>query len=98
MRALSASVSIRTSPTALSSSVWDTFSLYMGVIDDSGNGYDLVSAHDQRPRLALRPGDLGVDEHILDLLPPAGEPVTGPPAAYLKASELGFNLPAAPAD
>jgi hypothetical protein len=34
----------------------------------------------------------------LDLLPAAREPVARPPAPYLKAWELGFNAPRAPAD
>src|SRR5438067_10893548 len=97
MRVLSASVSIRISPTALSSSVCDTLSLHLGVLDDTRDGDDLVAAYDERPRLALRPRDLGVDEHVLDLLPPAGEPVARPPASYLKAYELGFDPPFAPA-
>ena len=62
------------------------------------HGDDLVSAHDERPRLALRAGNLGVDKHVLDLLPPAGEPVARPPASYLKACQLGFDPPPAPAN
>src|SRR5689334_2901087 len=98
MRALRASVSTRTSPTALSNSVWDTLYLYVRVIEDTGDRDNLVAAHDERPRLALRSGDLGVDEHVLDLLLPACEPVAGPPASYLKASELGLDPPLAPAN
>src|SRR6266496_6084394 len=98
MRALRASLSIRTSPTAPSSSVCDTLGLHLGMLDDTGNGDDLVSTHDERPRLALRPGDLGVDEHVLDLLSPAGEPVARPPASYLKACELRLDPPLAPAN
>src|SRR5689334_24702843 len=66
--------------------------------DDPGNSYDFVASHHEGPRLAVRPGDLRVDEHVLDLLPPAGEPVARPPATYLKACELRFNRPLAPTD
>src|SRR5215831_6693715 len=68
------------------------------MVDDSRHRDNFISAHHEGPRLAVRPGDLGVDEHVLDLLPPAGEPVARPPASYLKACELGFDLPLAPAD
>src|ERR671924_308512 len=77
MRSLSVSVSIRTSPTADSSSVCDTLGPHFGVLDDALDGDDLVATDDERPRLALGAGDLGVDEHVLDLLPPAGETVAG---------------------
>ena len=49
------------------------------------------------PRLAFRPRDLGVDEHVLHLLAAPGEPVARSPASYLKACELGFDRPRAPA-
>src|SRR5439155_4460854 len=39
-----------------------------------------------------------VDDNLLDLLRPAGEPVPRPPASYLKAYELGFDPPFAPAN
>src|SRR5207344_1747578 len=67
-------------------------------VDDSGHGHDLLAAHDERPRFALGSRDLGVDEHVLDLLAASGEPVAGPPATYLKACELRFNPPPTPAD
>src|SRR5256885_6031104 len=98
MRALRASVSTRTSPTALSSSVWDTLHLHVWMVDDARDRDNLVAAHDQRPRLALRPWDLGVHEYVLDLLSSAGESVARPPASYLKASELGLDPPLAPAN
>ena len=63
-----------------------------------GHGDHVVAAHDERPRFALRSGDLRVDEHVLDLLLPPGEPVAGPPASYLKPFELGADAPLAPAD
>ena len=50
-------------------------------LDDPGHGDDLVAAHDERPAFAVGAWDLGVDEHVLDLLRAAGEPVAGPPAA-----------------
>src|SRR5438067_583658 len=98
MRALRASLSIRISPTALSSSVCDTLGLHLGMLDDARNGDDLVAAHDEGPRLALGAGDLGVDEHVLDLLAAPGESVARPPASYLKACELGLDPPVPPAN
>src|SRR3954451_58337 len=74
IRALRASLSIRTSPTALSSSVCDTLGPHFRVLDDARDGDDLAAPDDERPCLPLRPGNLGVYEHVLDLLPPAGEP------------------------
>src|SRR4026207_14202 len=68
------------------------------MVDDARDGDDLVPAHDERPRLALRTGDLGVDEHVLDLLRSAGEAIARPPAAYLKAWPRGVNRPPAPAN
>src|SRR5215467_4438281 len=68
------------------------------MFDDARHRDDLVPSHHEGPRLALRPGDLGVHEHVLNLLPPTGEPVARPPASYLKAFELGLDLPLAPAD
>src|SRR5712691_7080058 len=65
-------------------------------VDDSGHCDDLVAAHDERPRFAFRAWNLGVDEHVLDLLAPSGEPVAGTPGSYLKAWELGFNAPRSP--
>src|SRR5207247_2254628 len=53
--------------------------------------------HDERPRFALGSRDFGVDEHVLDLLAAAREPVARPPASYLKAWERRFNAPWAPA-
>src|SRR5947207_12988902 len=67
------------------------------MLDDAGHRHHLVAAHHQGPGLALRPRDLGVDEHVLDLLPPSGEAVTGPPASYLKTCQLRTDTPAAPA-
>src|SRR5205823_6420458 len=58
----------------------------------------LVAAHDEGPRLALGAGDLGVDEHVLDLLAAPGESVARPPASYLKACELGLDPPVPPAN
>src|SRR5919201_605304 len=48
--------------------------------------------------VALGSRDLGVDEHVLDLLAAPCEPVAGTPRAYLKPWELGLNAPRAPAD
>src|SRR3954451_12606365 len=87
---------MRISATSRSSSVCDTLDANSFRSDDPRHGYDLIAAHDERPRLAGRTGDLCVDEHVLDLLRPSGEPVTGPPASYLKAWQVGRDSPAAP--
>src|SRR5207244_9398964 len=96
MRARRASSSIRTSLTPRSSSAWDTLGAHPLCLDDSRHGQDLVPAHDERPRLALRAGNLRVDENVLDLLAPPGEPVTRAPGSYLKAWELRLDAPRAP--
>src|SRR5919106_1381034 len=98
IRAFSRSGSISTSVTACSSSVCDTLSLHPGRVDDPRHGDDLVPAHDKRPRLALAAGDLGVDENVLDLLPPAREPVARAPGSYLKPFLVGADPPLAPTD
>src|SRR5262249_4803791 len=67
-------------------------------IDDAGNRDNPVPAHHERPRLALGSRDLGVDEHVLDLLAAPGEPAARSPASYLKACEVGLDRPRAPAD
>src|SRR6266487_3416151 len=67
------------------------------MLDDPRNRDHVVAPHDERPRLAFRFGDLGVDEHVLDLLRPVGEPVAGPPASYLKPLQLRANAPPSPA-
>src|SRR3954451_19088455 len=64
--------------------------------DEPGHCDDRVAAHDERPRLALGLRDLRVDEHVLDLLRPPGEPVTGLPASYPKASQPRTDAPPAP--
>src|SRR6476660_85194 len=89
---------MRTSETPRSSSVWDTFDAYSFRFHDVRHCDHVVSAHDERPRLACRPGDLRVDEHVLDLLRSPGEPIAGTPGPYLKAWELRGNAPLAPAD
>src|SRR5436309_15963514 len=89
---------MRISATSRSSSVCDTLDAHSFRLDDSRHGDDLVAAHDERPRLAGRTGDLCVDEHVLDLLRPSGEPVAGAPGSYLKAWQLGRDPPVAPAD
>src|SRR3954471_1643826 len=68
------------------------------MLDHSRHGDDFAPAYDEGPRLALGSRDLGVDEHVLDLLPAPGEPVARSPASYLKACELGLDRPRAPAD
>src|SRR5580765_4384225 len=89
---------MRISATSRSSSVCDTLDAHSFRLDDARDSDDLVAAHDERPRLAGRTGDLCVDEHVLDLLRPSGEPVAGAPGSYLKAWQVGGDPPVAPAD
>src|SRR5713226_1921225 len=96
-RAGSRSSSMRTSETPRSSSVCDTFDVHSFRLDDARHRDHVVPAHDERPRLACRPGDLRVDEHVLDLLRSPDEPITGAPGPYLKAWELRGNPPLPPA-
>src|SRR5437764_3551886 len=98
MRSCSRSSSIRISPTPLSSSVCDTLRAHPFRCDDPRHGDDLVAAHHERPAFAVGAWDLGVDEHVLDLLRAPGEPVAGSPPPYLKARQGGFDPPAAPLD
>src|SRR5712692_8691707 len=93
----SASVS-RISPTPRSSSALVTNRAHPLALDDPGDGYDLIATHDQGPPLTVRARDLGVDEHVLDLLRAAGEPVARPPPPHFKAWELGSDTPGPPAD
>src|SRR5579859_4647283 len=79
-------------------SVEPTHAFHLRVLDDAGHGYDLVAAHDERPRLTLRARHLRVDEHVLDLAPPTCQPVAGPPSTHSKPSELRADGPLAPAD
>src|SRR5437867_5774609 len=65
-------------------------------IDDARDRDDLVAPHNEGPRLALRAGNLRVDEHVLDLLAPPGEAVACAPGPYLKAWQLGFDAPPSP--
>src|SRR6476620_444701 len=88
---------MRISATSRSSSVCDTLDTHSFRLDDPRHRHDLVPAHDERPRLAGRPGNLGVDEHVLDLLRSSGEPVPGTPASYLKPWHVGRDAPVAPA-
>src|SRR6476659_6656155 len=96
MRRWRSSSSIRISVTARSSSVADSFHLRM--LDDAGHGHDLVAAHDERPRLALRARHLRVDEHVLNLAPPTRQAVPGPPSAHSKPFEVRADSPVAPLD
>src|SRR5207253_307798 len=58
----------------------------------------LVTAHDERPRIAVRARHLRVDEHVLDLPPPTCESVAGPPSTHSKPLELRADSPLAPAN
>ena len=64
---------------------------------EARNRHDLVSSDDERPGLALRAGHLRVHEHILDLLPPAREPVARPPRAHVRPRVARRDQPLAPA-
>src|SRR2546426_570566 len=88
---------MRTSETPRSSSVCDTFDAHSFRLDDARHGDHVVSAHDERPRLACGTGDLRVDEHVLDLLRSPSEPIAGTPGPYLKAWERGGDPPFPPA-
>src|SRR5215210_1128297 len=98
MRDRSRSSSMRISETPSSSSACDTLGAHSFRLDDPRHGDYLVTAHDERPRLAGRTWDLRVDEHVLDLLRPSGEPIAGTPGPYLKAWKVRGNPPLAPAD
>src|SRR5712691_5515271 len=87
---------MRTSETPRSSSVCDTFDAHSFRLDDARHSENVVSAHDERPRLARGTGDLRVDEHVLDLLRSPSEPIAGAPGPYLKAWELRGDAPFPP--
>src|SRR5689334_19514383 len=90
---------MRISATSRSSSVCvDTLRAHSFRFDDPRHRDHLVAAHHQGPRLAGRAGDLCVDEHVLDLLRPSGEPVTGAPGTYLKPWHVRGDPPLAPMD
>src|SRR4051794_41939737 len=67
------------------------------MLDDARDRDHLVPAHDERPGLALRPWDLGVDEHVLNLLRPAGETVAGLPSSHFEAGRARGDAPRPPA-
>src|SRR3954447_17135651 len=94
MRACSDDSSISVSVTARSSSAADSF--YLRVLDDPGDRDDLVTAHDEGPGLSLRPRDLGVDEYVLNLLPPAGESVAGLPSSHFETARARGDPPRPP--
>src|SRR5579862_249714 len=97
MRPCSSSAEMRISPTPRSSSALVTDGAHPFAVDDPRNGDHLVAAHDQRPAFTVGARDLGVDEHVLDLLRAAREPVARPPASYLKPWELCRDAPRSPA-
>src|SRR2546423_15565167 len=98
MRSWRRSSSIRISPTPRSISVCDTPRHHSFRLDDSRHRDDLVPAHDQRPAFAVGAWDLGVDEHVLNLLCAPGEPVAGTPPSYLKPWQVRLDPPGAPLD
>src|SRR2546423_3407825 len=79
-------------------SVEPTHAVHLRVLDDARHRYDLVTAHDERPRIAVRARHLRVDEHVLDLPPPTCESVAGPPSTHSKPLELRADSPLAPAN
>src|SRR5436305_10356778 len=95
MRACSSCSPIRISPTAAVNSVCADSVHSLGV-HDTRDCDDLVSAHDQGPALTVAARDLGVHEHVLDLLAAPGEPIAGPPPPYLKAFEVRADRPRPP--
>src|SRR5450759_293832 len=50
---------------------------------DPRHGDDLLALGDERPGAPLRTGNLGVYEHVLNLLFSSGQPIAGLEAAYL---------------
>src|SRR5437868_2519842 len=79
-------------------SVEPTHAFHLRVLDDPGDRDDLVTAHDEGPGLSLRPRDLGVDEYVLNLLPPAGEAVAGPPSSHFETARARGDPPRPPLD
>src|SRR5262249_15205743 len=67
------------------------------VLDDARHRDNLVSAHDERPRLALRARHLRIDEDVLDLPAPTRQAVSWPPSAHFKPWQLGADHPLPPA-
>src|SRR4051794_16407536 len=98
MRSCRRASSIRISPTPCSTSVCDTGSTHPLRLDDAGNGHDFVTAHDERPAFAVGARDLCVDEHVLDLLGAACEPVARTPPPYLKPWLARLDTPTSPLD
>src|SRR3954469_4689380 len=98
MRSCSRASSIKISPTPASTSLVDTGRAHPLRFDDAGHGDDLVTTHHEGPSFAVGARDLGVDEHILDLLPAALQPVARPPSPYLKPWQPRLDPPAAPLD
>src|SRR3954469_10051456 len=96
MRRCSACSSISTSVIARPSSV--ALTAHLRVIDDPRDRDDVLAAHDQWPCLAVGAWDLGVDEHVLDLLRPAGEPVAGPPSSHFEPRRVRGDAPGPPFD
>src|SRR3954471_7095803 len=94
MRACSVSSSISVSVIARSNSVADSFDLR--VLDDAGNCDHVVAADHERPGLSVGAWDLGVDEHVLDLLRPAGEPVAGLPSSHFETGCVSGDPPRPP--
>src|SRR5882672_11449413 len=98
MRSCNRSSSTRISPTPASTSVCDTSCRHPLGLDDPGDGHDLVAAHDERPAFTVGAGNLGIDEHILDLPGAACEPIARPPPSYLKPWEPRLDQPRPPRD
>src|SRR5436305_5248167 len=97
MRSCSCASVRRISPTPRSSSALVARRCHPVAVDEPRHSDDLVSAYDQGPALSVGTRNLGVDEHVLDLLAPPREPVAGPPPPYCKSWPVCLDAPAAPA-
>ena len=71
--------------------------LPLGMLDDARHGDDLVSAHDERPRLALRARAPSRRRTRPGSSAPTRQAVPGPPASHSKSWQLGADPPLPPA-
>src|SRR4051812_33858356 len=99
MRRRRSSSETSTSPIAAFSSACVIAPRSHGVaLDEARDSDDLVPAHDDRPAVPEAARDLGVGEHVLELLPPAGEPIARSPRPYRQTRLVGLEYPRAPTD
>src|SRR5438093_9325629 len=69
-----------------------------GSLGDAGHRDDVVAAHDDRPRVPLRPRHLRVHEQILHLLAASREPIAGTARPDLQSGLVGAEAPRPPFD